>query len=82
MDCLLSFNRRTLEEKLALSDEDFEAWMVSLYLFFIVRVCFCGAGMALCTVMKKGRVKGNRCKRGECRKKMGFYSESPSYEGH
>ena len=77
MDCLLSFNRRTLKEKLALLDEDFEAWMVSLHLLFMVRVCSCGAGMTLCTEMKKGRVKGNRyfrCKRRECRKKVGFYS--------
>ena len=77
MDCLLSFSRRTLEERLALLEEDFEAWMVSLHLLFIVRVCSCGAEMTLCTEMKKGRVKENRyfrCKRRECRKKVGFNS--------
>ena len=75
MDCLPPFNRRTLEKKLAFSDEDFEACMVSLHLLFMVSVCSCGAGIALCTEMRKGRVKGNRyfrCKRRECRKKVGF----------
>ena len=36
-----------------------------------------GGGISLCTEIKKGRVKGNkyfRCKRRECRKKLGFYS--------
>ena len=78
MDCLLSFSRRTLEERLALLEEDFEAWMVSLHLLFMVHVCSCGAGMTLCTEMKKGMVKGNRyfrCKRRECRKEVGFYNE-------
>ena len=44
MDCLFSFNRKVLDKKLALSDDDFEAWMVSLQLPFVVRVLPFGGG--------------------------------------
>ena len=77
IDCLLSFNRRTLEEKLALLDKDFEAWVIFLHLLFIIRVYCCEAGMTLFSEMKKERVQGSRyfrCKKRECPKKVGFYS--------
>ena len=80
IDCLFSFNRKTLEKKLALSTEDFEAWMVPLHLLFMQRVCSCGGGgITLCTEIKKERIKGNRYfwwKRRGCRKKVDFYSST------
>ena len=78
MDAVISLNRRTFNERLALLDKDFERWIASLQLLFLVRACSCGrGGMTLCTEIKKGRVKGNkysRCKKRECSKKLGFYS--------
>ena len=44
MDAFISLNRKTLDEKLAFSDEDFERWMASLQLLFLGRVFSCGGG--------------------------------------
>ena len=61
MDALIALNRRMLDERLTLPDDDFERWMASLQLLFLVRVFSCGEGegvMSLCTKIKEGRVKG------------------------
>ena len=77
MDAFISLNRRTLDRRPTLPDDDSKRWMASLQLLLLVRVCLCEGGVTLCTEIKKGMVKGNkyyRCKKRECSKKLGFYS--------
>jgi len=75
MEELKRMNHLGVGKKLSLTDEEFDLWLGTLGLAYTQRICECGGGMTLESLgnSEGGQVnKRFRCKRRECRKKIGY----------
>ncbi|KAL3110493.1 hypothetical protein niasHT_019354 [Heterodera trifolii] len=74
MNQINNFTASKLYEKLALADDEFDAWLTELGLLHARRTCpQCHGGMGRCEPNRNERYGVWRCKNAQCRRpKMGF----------